>query len=165
MNTEELNITTHDLIKHLRQLMPLGPQIATLVTAAADRLEELQRQVEIERAELKEALSERTEARAEVERLKQLKSDWNADADYWKAETNLALKQRNEARAEVERLKQELHDTIESYKLNNLQPKTTRPEPSRLEIASMVYAGQQFKSTELALIIADSLIAAAREGK
>jgi len=56
-NTEELNMTTQDLIKHLRQLMPLGPQIATLVTTAADRLEELQR--------------DNATARAEVERLKQ----------------------------------------------------------------------------------------------
>jgi hypothetical protein len=57
MNTDDKNMTTQDLIKHLRQLMPLGPQIATLVNVAADRLEELQR--------------ERDEARAQVERLKQ----------------------------------------------------------------------------------------------
>jgi len=49
--------------------------------------------------------------------------------------------ERDKARAEVERLKQELHDTIDSYKLNNLQLKTTRPEPSRLEIAAMFMSG------------------------
>jgi len=58
-------MTTQDLIKNLRQLMPLGPQTATLVTAAADRLEELQR--------LNESI--RDEARAEVERLKQALHD------------------------------------------------------------------------------------------
>ena len=51
----------------------------------------------------------------------------------------LKLENRNLS-AEVERLKTELHDTIDSYKLNNLQPKTTRPEPSRLEIAAQIYA-------------------------
>jgi predicted nuclease with TOPRIM domain len=78
-NTEELNMTTQDLIKHLRQLMPLGPQIATLVNVAADRLEELQRELTetiLERYKTVALLiKQRDEANAEVERLKQQLSD------------------------------------------------------------------------------------------
>jgi hypothetical protein len=81
------------------------------------------------------------------------------------------LAEREQLRAEVERLKVELHDTIESYKLNNLQPKTIRPEPSRLEIAAM--AMQAFIGTSAfimdipkhSLEYADALIAAAKEAK
>jgi len=93
----------------------------------------------------------------------------------------LKLENRNLS-AEVERLKTELHDTIDSYKLNNLQPKTTRPEPSRLEIAAQIYAawwtnpqiellrqtgndrGDCFDRAD-ALEEADALIAAAKEAK
>ena len=81
-----------------------------------------------------------------------------------------ALKERDEARAEVERLKTELHDTIDSYKLNNLQPKTTRPEPSRLEIAaqfmvgSFLGAGEKITNKQ-AFKMADALIKAAKEGR
>jgi DNA repair exonuclease SbcCD ATPase subunit len=145
-------------------------------------------------------------AEATIERLKQLKSDWNADVDYWKSETNVALAILTEARteveerkdalldaakqidefnkqrdhwfesakqenkqflktcAEVERLKIELRDTIESYKLNNLQPKTTRPEPSRLEIAALFYSSG-FGPVHESLKRADALIAAAKEDK
>ena len=118
-------MTTHDLIKDLRQLLPLGPQIAMLVSEAADRLEDLQRE-------------------------------------------------RDEARAEAERLKQELHDTIESYKLNNLQPKNTRPEPSRLEIAAIMMAANLSRETHQwetveetlwAIEQADALVAALKETK
>jgi len=68
-------MTTQDLIKNLRQLMPLGPQIATLVNVAADRLEELQREIETNdpymwRKHWDEAIQQRDEARAQVERLK-----------------------------------------------------------------------------------------------
>jgi hypothetical protein len=86
MNTEELNMTTQDVIKNLRQLMPLGPQIATLVDVAADRLEELQRQNDLTqhdhllwkqeqeahtecRRDLALMLEQRDEARAEVQQL------------------------------------------------------------------------------------------------
>jgi len=81
--------------------------------------------------------------------------------------------ERDKAWDEIERLKAELHDTIESYKLNNLQPKTTRPEPARLEIAAMLMAHgwadrsveQDAKLTGWALAAADKLIAAARGAK
>jgi predicted nuclease with TOPRIM domain len=65
MNTEELNMTTQDLIKHLRQLMPLGPQITTLVNVAAGRLEELQRVSDEARAEVERLKAELHEARIE----------------------------------------------------------------------------------------------------
>jgi len=82
--------------------------------------------------------------------------------------------ERDKARAEVERLKQELHDTIDSYKLNNLQLKTTRPEPSRLEIAAMFMSGTYANSNitiesdnilTWSLDKADKLIAIAQKDK
>jgi hypothetical protein len=57
MNTDDKNMTTQDLIKRLRSIMPLGPLTEEIHKTAADRLEELQR--------------ESDEARAEVGRLKQ----------------------------------------------------------------------------------------------
>jgi len=88
-----------------------------------------------------------------------------------KSELNYVLIELHRARAEVERLKAELRDTIESYKLSNLQPKTTRPEPSRLEIAAWLKAGwfanrdSDFNAGDHGWWIeqADKLIAAARE--
>ena len=79
----------------------------------------------------------------------------------------LKLENRNLS-AEVERLKTELHDTINSYKLNNLQPNTTRPEPSRLEIAAMLASGLNpcwNFSVEALFCRVDALIAAAKEAK
>jgi len=72
--------------------------------------------------------------------------------------------QRDKAWAEIERLKAEL---------SNLQPKTTRPEPSRLEIAAWLKAGwfanrdSDFNAGDHGWWIeqADKLIAAAREAK
>jgi hypothetical protein len=71
--------------------------------------------------------------------------------------------QRDEAWAEVERLKAEL---------SNLQPKTIRPEPSRLEIAAMFMSGtyansnitiESDKILTWSLNKADKLIAMAQE--
>lgn len=104
--------------------------------------------------------SELDEARAEVKRFSKI--------------ADLMYLERGEARAEVERLKRELHDTIESYKLNNLQPKTSKPEPSCLEIAAMFYSAaltagaiklifDPDTSAGDALAHADALIAASRE--
>jgi len=60
MSTDDKNMTTQDLIKRLRSIMPLGPLTEEIHKTAADRLEEL----------LKELVQERDESRAEVERLK-----------------------------------------------------------------------------------------------
>jgi len=142
-------MTTQDLIKRLRNLGPLGKIMEELVIVAADRLEELQR----------------------------MNDSMQVDRELWikvgREKLEQAIKERDEALAEVERLKRELHDTIDSYKLNNLQPKTTRPEPSRLEIAAMLKAGwfanrdADFNATDHKWWVeqADALIAAAREAK
>ena len=142
-------MTTQDLIKRLRNFGPLGKIMEELVIVAADRLEELQR----------------------------MNDSMQVDRELWikvgREKLEQAIKERDEALAEVERLKRELHDTIDSYKLNNLQPKTTRPEPSRLEIAAMLKAGwfanrdADFNATDHKWWVeqADALIAAAREAK
>jgi len=72
--------------------------------------------------------------------------------------------QRDKAWDEIERLKAEL---------NNLQPKPTRPEPSRLEIAAVLKAGwfanrdADFNAADHGWWVeqADKLIIAAREAK
>jgi hypothetical protein len=152
MNTEELNMTTHDLIKNLRQLMPLGPQIATMVTAAADRLEELQR----EKVLLAEAVCSGNSIHAEK-----------------------LVQERDEARAEVEQVKKGFNDALAEISSLLLSPAVSRtvvrPEPSRLEIAAMWISGfagfNNFNTytrehvIEQAFINADALIAAAKESK
>jgi hypothetical protein len=81
--------------------------------------------------------------------------------------------QRDKAWDEIKRLKTELHKTIQLDKLSNLEPKTTRPEPSRLEIAAMIMAANVMAdagencalNAEWSLQSADALIAAAKEVK
>jgi hypothetical protein len=90
MNTEEL-------IKNLRQLLPLGPQIAMLVGEAADRLEKLQRlndSMQLDRDLWIKV--DRDEALANVEVLK-------LDRDKWQEQANLDA-------ARGEQLRQALHD-------------------------------------------------------
>jgi hypothetical protein len=60
--------------------------------------------------------------------------------------------QRDKAWDEIERLKAEL-------------PKTTRPEPSRLEIAAQIYAGNNDHSIADAVALADALIIAEKYAK
>jgi predicted nucleic acid-binding Zn-ribbon protein len=101
-----------------------------------------------------------------ADRLEELQEDYNHLTRLSDKEVKRLLKERDEARAEVERLKAEL---------NNLQLKTSRPEPSRLEIAAWLKAGwfANFdKPDALACPVpkwwieqADALIAAAREAK
>jgi hypothetical protein len=59
------------------------------------------------------------------------------------------MEQRDEARAEVARLKRAC----------------IRPEPSRLEIAAMIYSNLGGTSIARAMVAADELIAASKEGK
>jgi DNA repair exonuclease SbcCD ATPase subunit len=151
MTTQDL--ITQDLIKHLRELMPLGPQIATLVTAAADRLEELQR--------------ERNEARAEVERIRKASNEHHIrERDDFDGEFKRLY-------AKIDPLKQALHEArIENSGLA-AQLERIRPDPSRLEIAAMLKAGwfanrdADFSVTDHKWWVeqADSLIAAAKEAE
>ena len=143
-------MTTHEIIEQLARMECVNynhysaPRLCT--KAARDRLEELKKDNEML------ALAVCSGNPMQVEKM---------------------MQERDEARAEVERLKAELHDTIESYKLNNLQPKTIRPEPSRLEIAAMLMAANlsretnEWDETEASWAVeqADALIAASREAK
>ena len=147
-------MTTQEIIESLRELAAM-PDYAPIreMRAAADKLEELQR----------------------------LNDSMQTDRDLWikvgREKLEAVEKERDQARVEVEQLKAELHDTIESYKLNNLQPKAIRPEPSRLEIAAMLYASgivagriaidfdPDIMGTNEVMTHTDALIAAAKEAK
>jgi len=123
---------------------------ATCLREAADRLEELTRERDTEQKRADGHYENYCEVLKRIDRIEN---------------------QRDEAWVEIEKLKAELHDAIES---DNLQP-TTRPEPSRLEIAAMLKAGwfSNFDNPDaFACPIpkwwieqADLLIAAAREAK
>lgn len=106
---------------------------------------------------LDRATKERDEARADLEKA---------------VEYNTKLQEeRDEARAEVERLKTINQEVLKA----NYTMGTTRPEPSRLEIAATLVASRfsgtlyvtEVKGTwiKYALEGADALIAAAKEGK
>ena len=164
-------MTTQDLIKRLRNLGPLGKIMEELVIVAADRLEELQGQNDLTqhdqflwkreqeahtecRRDLALMITERDEARAEVERLKIQLSE--------------AIKERNMTVADV--VKQ--RDEERAYNQFTFTP---RPEPSRLEIAAKLmgahvyHLGMMYQEgltlRQACLIEADALIAAAREAK
>jgi len=162
--TDKMKPDTEQIIDDLKAWIPLSSPLDKILNRAADRLEELQEDymslTRLSDKELKRLVKERDQAQAEIMRLQ---AGFEVHSKF--------AKERDEARAEVERLKTELHDTIDSYKLNNLQPKTTRPDPSRLEIAAMLKAGwfanrdADFNATDYKWWIeqADALIAAARE--
>ena len=80
------------------------------------------------------------------------------------------LDKRDLSTTEAERLKGALKDAItEIGRLQNLAPvippTITRPEPSRLEIAAMIYAGVEYMDDNDAFKAADKLIATARGAK
>ena len=135
--------TTQELVKTLRSLMPLGPTLSGLISDAADRLEELQRECD--------------EAFTEIRRLTKNLED----------STNHYNRIHDLLRAEVERLKQALHDARLENSGQAAQLERTRPEPSRLEIAAMIYSART-TNADLVNITqcfkeADALIAVARE--
>jgi hypothetical protein len=91
-----------------------------------------------------------------------------------KEEAQEMRKQRDEARAGIEQLKQALHDARLENSGQAALLERKRPEPSRLEIAAMIYAafaGAQCDKEKVnptayvAVKCADELIAAAKEGK
>ena len=123
MNTEDKNMTTHDLIKNLRELLPLGPQIAMLVNIAADRLEELQTLSNVGLSRLEAVIKERDEARfaanqwkADAERFVEQRNKISEDRDSLRMHLNEVIKERDKACAEVERLKKELEEIKRSLR-------------------------------------------------
>ena len=109
-------MTTTDLIKTLRQMQELGPVPQAWANEAANRLRDLQ-----------------------------LELDWT--------------------RSEVEQFKQALYDARMENSGQAARIERTRPEPSRLEIAAMIYAGVDCDDIGCAFDAADELIAAAKAGK
>jgi chromosome segregation ATPase len=128
--------------------------------------------------------AERNEARTEVEKLredynmlarlsdgrvKQLQEELSDSTNHYNGIINDLVKLRDEARAEVERLKQSLHDARLENSGQAAQLERTRPEPSRLEIAAMLYKGMLSSGyiwgdpEKTAIRSADALIAAAKE--
>jgi len=113
-----------------------------VISESAERLNELQAALQTAHASLVLARNERDEARVEVKRLK----------------------------AQSERLNQELYEAKGWYQ--DLRPDWVRKDPSRLEIAAMIYsafAGAQCIKDKvnptafIAFKCADELIAAAKE--
>ena len=75
------------------------------------------------------------------------------------------ITERDDARAKVEQLKQALHDAKLENSGQAMLLERKRPEPSRLEIAVMIYAGSGDHGIASAFVAADKLIAVAKEGK
>ena len=114
---------------------------ATCLREAADSLEELAQERDVEKKRADGHYENYCEVLKRIDRI---------------------ANQRDEAWAEIERLKAELRKTIES---DNLQPKTTRPQPSRLEIAATIYAANKGHSIADAVALADALIIAEKYAK
>jgi hypothetical protein len=126
---------------------------------------------------------ERNKAEAEIGRIKNLLEHVKADRELirnaglqadkerdeaqllnqeLKTELNHALVELHQARAEVAQLR----DTAAAYEQATVnQQLTVRADPSRLEIAAMIYSNLRGTSIARAMVAADELIAAAREGK
>jgi len=135
----------------------------------------LAQELEKERAVSAQLIKQRDEAREEVERLKAELAQ--AISERTPHDYGILKDQRDEARAEVERLKanserlnQELYEA-KGWR-QDWRPEWVRKDPSRLEIAAMLLgaqpppqAGSFSGQAEHALRRADALIAAAREVK
>jgi len=169
-------MNTEALIKHLRKLMPLGPHKPTLATAAAARLEELQRLndsmqvdrdlwIKVTREKLEVVQRERDEARAEAIGYKKAIYAMEKEGIDRRAEVERLKSQRESCLSEIQWLKNQIGERAE----------TIRPEPSRLEIAAKLmgahvyHLGMMYQEEltlrQACLIEADALIAAAREAK
>ena len=145
MTTQEI---IDDMRMHIKMAMP----------AAANRLEQLWK-------ERDEARDQKGQVLALNDKLVCQRDEAQSSANQWKVDAETFAEQRNEARAEVERLKEALSKAIvEIGRLQNLTP-AIRPEPSRLEIAAMIYAGIEHIDDNDALKAADKLIATARGAK
>jgi hypothetical protein len=141
---------TQEIIKRLRNLGPLGRIMDEIVIVAADRLEELQR--------LNDSMQTDRDLWIKVGRkkLEAVEKKLTDSTNHYNGIIIELARERDEARAEVE------------------QAKTTRPEPSPLEIAAMLKAGWFANPDALTrrdddpkwwIERADELIAAAKETK
>jgi regulator of replication initiation timing len=158
---------TQDIIESLRD------DQFEIMRAAADRLEELQKEIkQLEkacneqaarrmeiRADLGIVISERDAARAEVERVRK-----KSNEHHIRERDDFAYSFQR-VYAEIDRLKQALHDARLENSGQSAQLERTRPEPSRLEIAAMFMTSDFCDDESMALQFADQLIAAAKETK
>jgi len=127
---------TKALIQRLRSIMPLGPLTEEIHRAAADRLEELQR--------------ERDEARAEVERLKQ--------------ELTEAIRERNKTVADL--VKQCDEERAYNEFTFAHRPEPSRLEIAAIAMQGFIASsGFIIDIPKISLEYANALIAAAKEGK
>lgn len=168
---------TEQIIEALRAGASDNEKIMDL---AADRLEELQREHDEARAEVEHfvklghaAARARDEYRDEVKRVnKELENStnhYNRLHDLLRADVERLKLERDEARAEMERLKADSERlTKELWEAkgwrHDWRPDWVRKDPSRLEIAAMIYANIGDHTIAEAITAADVLIAAAREG-
>ena len=110
-------------------------------------------------------IKERDQLRAESARLQALDAARSEEVDAVNARLIETRKERDEARADVERLWALNARRVEENKKTRAEVerlRTSRPEPSRLEIAAQFYAAG-YGPVEDALKRADALIAAAKE--
>ena len=120
-----------------------------------------------EHEKLAEAIKERDEALAHAERSRKIADGLYENYCKILKQIHVTEKERNDALAEVKRLKKALECTAiqrDELLASPLKPET-RPEPSRIEIAAMIYAGSGDHGIASAFVAADKLIAVAKEGK
>jgi transcription initiation factor TFIID subunit TAF12 len=168
-------MTTEDIIKDLRYLceLPAYAGVSETMTLAANAIEGLGLRFD-------ECMQIRNDACAEIKRLEQelsdstnyyngiinrLRSDINERSDKLEGQEEISRNlyyERGLLKAEVEHLK---NQSI-SNGLNNHLPDTgkmVRPEPSRLEIAAMIFAGGTEQTITDAFLAAEELIEHARK--
>jgi len=104
-NTEDLNMTTQDLIKQLRELNLVGPVTNELILDAADRLADLLQRIEHEQ---QRAASHYAGVRRVLEDLriaKEERDEYLAAKIHGMNRVDELINERDDARAEVERVR------------------------------------------------------------
>jgi chromosome segregation ATPase len=161
--------TTEEIIESLRAAAWENEKIMDI---AADRLEELQKECDEARAEverlnkqLEQAIAERTPhdyglLKHEVECLKQTVHDARIENSGQAAELD-----RLKEEYRVAHLERQHYKRIADHRQEQLCALVSRPDPCRLEIAAMFYAGREDFDIDTAIEAADALIAAAKEGR
>jgi uncharacterized coiled-coil DUF342 family protein len=150
----------------------LNWEFERLSKAASKKIESLEK-------DLAQAIAERTPhdygiLKEEAQEMRKQRDEARdkAEENHWRAKA--VAGERDIAFKEVEQLKQALHDARLENSGQAAQLERKRPEPSRLEIAALIYAafaGAQCDKEKVnptayvAVKCADELIAAAKEGK